>query len=110
MRFGRRGEGSVGHLHIRVMEGEEATLVDGLEARGLAGAVAIQRLCVSVRVYVCMCIHVHAVCVCKYISHYLGIVHKGIGYIYSRSLQILHHILVYLNTAPLHGFVKVFHK
>ena len=51
------------------MEGEEATLVDGLEARGLAGAVAIQRLCVSVRVYVCMCIHVHAVCVCVSTYH-----------------------------------------
>ena len=51
------------------MEGEEATLVDGLEARGLAGAVAIQRLCVSVRVYVCMCIHVRAVCVCVSAYH-----------------------------------------
>jgi len=97
--FGRRGEGSVSHLHIRVMEGEEATLVDGLEARGLAGAVAIQRLCLSlcvcvcvrvhvrtcacsVCVYMCKCVHMHAVCVCKCISHYLGIVHKGIGYIY----------------------------
>lgn len=69
VRFGRRGEGSVGHLHIRVMEREEATLVDGLEARGLAGAVAIQRLCVSVRVYVCMCIHVRAVCVCVSAYH-----------------------------------------
>lgn len=68
MRFGRRGEGSVGHLHIRVMEGEEATLVDGLEARGLAGAVAIQRLCVSVCVCVYVCggirVHVHT-CACS---------------------------------------------
>ena len=51
--FRRGGESSVSHLHIRVMEGEETALVDGLKVRGLAGTVAIQGLCVHV---VCACV------------------------------------------------------